>query len=233
MAEQLHKIEGFWEQAVRKITNKGTKKCIGKFPSIKAGRNVWYESTIERDFIYLLEFDWDVVRYKEQPFRVKYIYEGKRRTYVPDFFVQRRSKFQVIENKPEEKANTEANKFSYRVLASIFRAQGYEFIVATDTQIRVEPFLENVKIFWRYARTPIHPHQQVRCHEYLSKRGEATIQELVSALSPHGVTLQVLYALLHWGVLSTDMHLPVDPEAIIRFSSSTEPAYSSVVRRSA
>jgi hypothetical protein len=230
MVVQLHERDGFWEQVVRKITNKGTKKCIGTFPSIKIDRNVWHESTLERDYIYLLEFDWDVVRYKEQPFRAKYIYEGKSCTYVPDFFVQRKNKFQIVENKPEEKANTETNKLRYRILKSIFREQGYEFIVATEKQIRIEPLLENVKIFWRYSRTPLHPLQQVCCQEYLSERREATIQELADALAPHGVTLQVVYSLLYWGTLSTDMCRPVDPESVVRFSSSIAPAYAPTTR---
>jgi hypothetical protein len=233
MLAQLQETDGFWEKIVRKITNKGTKKCIGKFPSMKAGRNVWYESTIERDFIYLLEFDWDVIRYKEQPFRVKFVYEGKKCTYVPDFFVQRRNKFQVVENKPEEKANTEANRSRHRILKSIFREQGYEFIVVTDIQIRVEPLLGNVKTFWRYARTRIHPLQEVLCQEYLSERREASIQELADTLAPHGVTLQVVYALLYRGVLSTDMHRPIGPEAVVYFSSLTPPTYARTIRQAA
>jgi hypothetical protein len=32
-------------------------RWIGKFPSIKLNRMVGYESLIERDFIYLLDFD--------------------------------------------------------------------------------------------------------------------------------------------------------------------------------
>jgi hypothetical protein len=219
MVIQLHESDGFWKQTVRKITNKGTKKCIGQFPSIKVGRNVWYESTIERDYLYLLEFDPDVVRYKEQPFRVKYIYEGKRHTYVPDFLVQRKNKFQVVENKPEGKATTGANKLRFRLLNLIFREQGYEFIVVTDKQIRIKPLLEDVKIFWRYARVRVHPLHLVRCREYLTGHPEVNIQELAAALSPHGVTLQVVYALLYWGVLSTDMHRLVDPEAVVRLPS--------------
>ncbi|MGB7923487.1 MAG: TnsA endonuclease N-terminal domain-containing protein [Pyrinomonadaceae bacterium] len=233
MVVQLHETDGFWEQTVRKITNKGTKKCIGKFPSVKAGRNIWYESTIERDFIYLLEFDPDVVLYKEQPFRVKYTFDGKRRSYVPDFFVQRGDKFQVIDNKPAGKAITAANKLRYRIFKSIFREQGYEFIVATDLQIRVGPLLGNVKTFWRYSRTPVHPLQEVRCQEYLSERQEASIQELADALAPHGVTLQVVYALLYRGVLATDMRRPVDPEAVVYFSSVGTPAYARIITKEA
>lgn len=226
MVELPHEREGFWEQVVRKITNKGTMKCIGKVPSLKNDRNIWYESTIERDFIYLLEFDWDVVRYKEQPFRLKYIYESKTCIYVPDFFVQRRSIFQVIETKPEEKANKEENKFRYRIIGSILGGMGYQFVVATDAKIRIQPRLENTKIFWRYSRTRIHPLQRVKCNEYLSEAREASIQDLADALAPHGVTLQVVYALLFWGILSTDMSRPVNPDALVRFSSTGTPAYS-------
>ncbi len=43
--------------AVRKITNKGSKKVIGKFASHKLQTTVWWESQIERDYIYLFEID--------------------------------------------------------------------------------------------------------------------------------------------------------------------------------
>ena len=42
--------------SVRKIINKGNRKVIGRFPSLKLKRNVWWESQLERDYIYILEF---------------------------------------------------------------------------------------------------------------------------------------------------------------------------------
>ena len=45
----------------RKITNRGTKKIIGKFPSLKMNTAIWWESQLERDYIYLLEIDPDVL----------------------------------------------------------------------------------------------------------------------------------------------------------------------------
>ena len=35
----------------RKISNTGTRKLIGKFPSLKTGRVIWYESLLERDYM--------------------------------------------------------------------------------------------------------------------------------------------------------------------------------------
>jgi TnsA endonuclease N terminal len=187
MAIPPHEEKGFWEKGVRKISNRGVKKNIAKFPSLKMGRNIWSESTLESDYIYLLEFDQLVVKYKEQPFRINYIYQCKKYTYVPDFFVQLKNKFQVIEVKPKVKANTEANLLRYCIIRSILLNLGYEFVVATEDLIRIEPLLENVKKLWRYARTPIHPLYQVYCKDFLLKRQEATLQELAHALAPQGV----------------------------------------------
>jgi len=44
---------------VRKATNRG-KNIIGYFPSVKMGRMINFESLIERDFIYLLDFEQEV-----------------------------------------------------------------------------------------------------------------------------------------------------------------------------
>jgi hypothetical protein len=56
----------------RKITNKGSLKVIGKFPSLKMNTAIWWESQLERDYIYLLEIDPDVLFYQGQPFTITY-----------------------------------------------------------------------------------------------------------------------------------------------------------------
>jgi hypothetical protein len=56
----------------RKITNAGNRKVIGKFPSLKMNRVIWWESQLERDYIYLLEIDPEVLSYSEQPFTISY-----------------------------------------------------------------------------------------------------------------------------------------------------------------
>jgi len=61
----------------RKITNRGTKKQTGLFPSEKNEKTIEYESSIELDYFYLLEFDEDVVSYEEQPFSIHYLYLGR------------------------------------------------------------------------------------------------------------------------------------------------------------
>ena len=80
--------------------NSGTLKNIGKFPSLKNKSTVWFESHLEKDFIYLIEFDKSVIKYQEQPFKIKYFLNGKPCIYTPDFFIEKPNKKQVIEIKP-------------------------------------------------------------------------------------------------------------------------------------
>jgi len=61
---------------VRKITNTGTKKNIGRFFSWKMRDGIWYESLLERDYMYLLEIDPDVLSYCSQPLKITYRLEN-------------------------------------------------------------------------------------------------------------------------------------------------------------
>src|SRR5947209_3693432 len=123
--------------SVRKITNKGGKKVIGKFPSHKMRRLICWESQIERDYIYLLEFDPAVVSYAEQPLRISYHLDGKERHYTPDFLVKRVDKNLIVEVKQVEEAQKEEKQRLFRIASAICARDNYEFVVVTDTMIRV------------------------------------------------------------------------------------------------
>ena len=58
-----------------------TRKLERKVPMVHC------EGWIERDFTYLLEFDSMVMSYEEQPCKISYIFDQKKRFYTPDFAV--------------------------------------------------------------------------------------------------------------------------------------------------
>lgn len=201
---------------VRKFTNRGsTTKVIGKFPSIKLNRTVWWESQIERDYIYLLEFDTDVVFYQEQPLRIEYVCDGSPHCFTPDFLVQRMSKTQIVEVKSEEQSSKEGNTVLHRSAASACRQQGYEFMVVTDAMIRVQPRLNNLKLLYRYARTPLLPRYQILCHSLMQGRQQASFGEVASFFESKRLTKQVVYALIYWGVMTIDLMKPIDFDAVV------------------
>jgi hypothetical protein len=208
----------------RNITNAGTLKLIGKFPSLKMGRIVWYESLLERDYMYLLEIDSDVLWYREQPGRIYYTLDGKRHRYTPDLLVQRGSGKQIIEVKPKKEAEKEEYVRLFKIATSICCNQGYEFRVATNETIRLQPRLRGVKILIKYARTPVLPQHQIDCHEFFAgRRREAPLGEVIQFFASRGTGQQVVYALIYRGVLAVDLMRPLDRDGLVRLS---EPAYA-------
>ena len=58
--------------------------------SFRKEKSIAFESTLERDLLYLLEFNDSVIDVEEQPFTIEYTnHNGKLVTYTPDFFVNR------------------------------------------------------------------------------------------------------------------------------------------------
>lgn len=200
---------------VRRITN-GGRKIIGKFPSRKMGRAIWYESQLERDFIHLLEIDADVISYKEQPFKLRYALNGSIHTYTPDFLVERPNRKQVVEVKTEKDAEKEENKAVFKRAALICRKDGYEFIVATEKTIREQPGLGNVKLLHKYSGTPVSHEHQIHAYAFFVGKKEGTLVELIDFFASKGVGRQVVYALIYWGFLWIDLTTkPIGPESAV------------------
>lgn len=199
----------------RKITNNGGNKIIGKFPSLKLNKIVWYESLLERDYLYLLEFDPDVVSFQEQPGRIYYTRDGKKRRYTPDLLVQRRNEIHIVEVKPKKKLVDEKFVYLFRIARHVCRREGYKFKVATEELIRLQPRLNNIKLLYKYARTPIHPQHQISCYEFFVGKQAASLGELMQFFASRNIGPQVVYALIYWGMVAINLMEPVSAESVI------------------
>jgi hypothetical protein len=208
----------------RKITNRGSKKNIGKFPSIKMGRVIKWETLIERDEIYLLEYDREVTAYEEQPERIHYVLDGKKHHYTPDFKVERSGKIQIVEVKRKKEVDKGKYTSLFREIKGQCRQNGRKFVVATDEMIRVEPQLGNIKMLYRYARVLVLVHHQVLCKRFFRDRHETAIRDLYEYFSSEEVEngLQVIYALLYWGYLEIDLMKPIELDSTV-WVPGTEP----------
>lgn len=195
-------------------------KLIGKFPSLKMGRIVWYESLLERDYMYLLEIDPEVISYREQPFRIRYFLAGKNRRYTPDLLIHRRCGEYIVEVKPKKKALEQKYVILFRIAAQICRQEGYEFHVATDVIIRSQPRLNTVKFLYKYARTPISPQHQIYCHELFVGTQELPLSEIMKFFATRSIGQQVVYALIFHGVLSINLMEPLSPMSIVRLPAT-------------
>lgn len=179
---------------------------------------IWWESQIERDYIYLLEIDPTVQSYRSQPFKLTYLHAGKTRTYTPDFWVIRPLCQQVVEVKPERKVNDSSYFELWRHIIPVCRDMGMEFVVVTDVMIRQQPQLDNIKLLYKYARNPLSLQQIIECQRYFTHREPTSLKVVSLELEQKGITLNLLFKLLYVGVLSTDLMQPIGADSLIQLS---------------
>lgn len=198
----------------RKVIGRSPARVVYKFPSIKLGRTVYCESGLELDYAFLLDADHGgVLSFQEQPGKIRYHLNGKLHSYTPDFFVPRPHKKQIVEVKPESEVLSEKNKILFGIIDSICREAGYEFVVAIDAKIRAQPRLGNIKLLWKYGRTPIYPRHQIYCHEFFARGREPVLGELFEFFAHRKEERTVVYTLLYWGIVGIDINAPINPDA--------------------
>ncbi len=201
----------------RKITNKGgVKKRIGKFPSFILSKTIWYESSLEKDYLYLVEFDfYDLLDVREQACRFFYNTEGKRHRYTADFVIVRKNITYVIEVKLKKQAEEEKYQLRFQVADEACARHSYKFLVMTEVEIRKQPLLDNVKLLIYYQRIPAYPQHQILSQEFFNDRDKATLGEVMDFFESNCVEKQVVYALLRWGILGVNLDEPLCPNSII------------------
>lgn len=205
----------------RQIYNAGRCINIGKYPSDKMKMNIWTESILERDLIHHLEHDSNVISYRTQAVRIFFELDGKKRYYTADVLCERRvGPPQIIEVKPKKKLSPWFLQV-YRIITPICEREGFEFIVCTEFEIRIQPFLDNIKCLWKYARTPLYPSHQILCYEFFSSRQEAPLGKLVESFAMRRVERQVVFALLYHKILATDLSIQLGPDSPVRYQSSS------------
>jgi hypothetical protein len=172
-------------------------RWIGKFPSLKLGRMVGYQSLIERDFIYLLDFDAAVRSYSEQPLSLHYKDGSKQRRYTPDFSFTRNGQIYLVECKHHEFMRPEDNQLKWAAAQEWCEARGAVFVVITESAIRDGYCLENVKLLTDYGRYAIgEPIKIAVLHTLINSKSPLTLADLMMAISPsHPQT--TIAAILH------------------------------------
>lgn len=199
---------------VRSVIGRSPCRVVYKFPSIKLGRTVYCESGLELDYAFLLDADHgNVLSFQEQPVKIRYHLHGKSHTYTPDFLVIRPDKKQVVEVKPESKAWSEENRTLFEVIEVICRKADYEYVVVTDVRIRIEPRLCNIKLLWKYGRTPICPQHQIYCQEFFARKRTPVLGELFEFFAHLKEGRAVVFSLLYWGVVGIDVDAPINIDA--------------------
>ncbi len=99
-----------------------------------------FESTLERDYFFLLNFDTHVVSYEEQPIAISWQDAvGKERNYTPDVLVNYDntvSKLVEIKYRSELREKWSELKPKFKAAIAYCRQQGWRFKIITEIEVR-------------------------------------------------------------------------------------------------
>lgn len=190
------------------------------------GKRVKFESTIERDLLFFLEYDPAVLSYEEQPFRISITKDdGKHQSYVPDFLVIRENTKSLIECKPADRLEHRSTKRQIAIGERWAAENDYEFIVITDTDLRTGPKLDNLRILWRYARSSVPYNVTERVLMCLKHQPRGLVLGDLAAYSESKPGSMghacYIYSLLFWHVLAADLSQPLSPASLIWLPQKT------------
>jgi len=169
---------------VRDVVNFG-RNVIGHFPSLKMGQMVPFESLLEQDYLYWLDYALEVEWFEAQPLQIEYQHAERTHRYTPDFHLVQAGQHVLVECKPDRFTDQAANQRKFKAADDWCRRRNWEFRLVTDGQLRAGFGLQNIKRLTRYARHPVDPGLQSRIFlELRMAQRPVTIAALVIALAP-------------------------------------------------
>jgi hypothetical protein len=206
-----------------RIVPKNYRNLTGLVPNSRTQTMTAFESTLERDFLLLLDFDPDVEYYEEQPCKITYHDEtGQRRTYTPDVFVRyRTARGEVggstphlceVKYRDDLRQHWTAYRPKFRAAQRYARQQGWQFRVVTERHVRT-PYLENVKFLVSYRVMHVDDAHQAQLLRLLSEVKETDPVSLLALISPdrwrQAQLLPTLWQLIARRQVGTDLAQPL------------------------
>lgn len=186
----------------------------GTFFSMKNNKEIQFESSLERDFIYLMEMDFNIINFLEQPFTIKYKDQtNKARRYTPDFIYEQYNTSSennittVVEIKyiDDLKKNHNNYKSKFNAAEDFCAQQGYLFKVLNEEDIRT-PYLENCKFLFSYKNQVFDSENNILINSLLSsiKIQEATTPRKIIQSSSKNIDKQLELTYFIWHLISTN-----------------------------
>lgn len=176
------------EGGVRSIP-RNYRSVTGRVETLR-GDTVWYESTLERDFVHLLDFNARVGKVIGQPLRIRYtIDDGDTRSYTPDYLVRflpignsKAWRPTLYEVKYREELEDRRDELTPGLLAArkVCGTRHWNFRVVTERYIR-NTYLQNVQFLRDYRAYPDDGAKSLMLLRTMQKLRIATPAQLLAA----------------------------------------------------
>lgn len=206
---------------VRKIP-KNYRNLTGLATSSKSDAP-FFESTLERDCLALLEFDNNVEFYDVQPVCIEWTDSvGKNRKYTPDVLVSYRSDFQdykpysttlcEIKYRNDIKKNWTDLKPKFKAAISYAKAHGWRFKLMTEVEIRTT-YMENARFLLPYLNNELDESFEFLLRTKLQELRECSIESLLSSVFndkwSQAELIPCIWQLIALRRISTDLNQPL------------------------
>lgn len=202
----------------------------GNYP-FRNEKTIWFESTLERDFLIKQEFNNSVVDVVGQPVLIPYITElGNDSTYIPDFLVQLSSAeyddFEdypaplLIEIKPRKKIieDWEKLKPKFKAAHAFAHSKGWKFKIVHEERL-YDQYWKNITFLKRFKRSHVDEIDQKVLVETLEKLGQCTVNQLPPQIfkDEENVLRAIhhIWALVAKRIITCDLYVPLTSETII------------------
>jgi len=194
---------------------KNYRNVTGVAAHSKAVGKVMFESTLERDFLSLLEFDREVESFEVQPVRLSWLDDrGRARSYTPDVLVcyrngGRRPVLWEVKYRDDFRTNWLEYRPKFRAAVRYARERGWRFRLITEREIRGVR-LDNAKFLLPILRRGCPGAGDISSVlDGLRESGSSTPAQLLASLSPdtteRGRLLPVLWYLVAIERVGTDL----------------------------
>lgn len=169
------------DRHARKIKPSKGKHYRWKVPFFKKCKMVHCESSLERDYVRLADFDPKVVDIIYQPLVINYLYKNRKRKYYPDFkVIKKDGTVLIIEVKPFSKINKPENVVKFLVGKLYCEKFGWDFHVVTENEIRRGALQNNLSLLRSLGNQPVEIQNLKLILNTLQSTGKCSIEMLRS-----------------------------------------------------
>jgi hypothetical protein len=163
----------------RKIKASKGKHYRWKIPFLKNGKMVHCESTLEKDFVRLADFDRSISEVIHQPLAIYYYFKRRRRVYYPDYkMVTSAGKIIIVEVKPQKYVRKVKNEIKFIVGRMYCEERGWEYHIVTEQQIRLGYLQRNLGLLRGLGHQYVSMSDLKLVLDTLKNSGESTIEML-------------------------------------------------------
>jgi hypothetical protein len=125
----------------KSVVSRSRARSTGKYPSWKMGRMVQWESPHELNAFRLLDADPAVSAYHEQPFTIRFVFDGKTRIRHPDLLVEWRHRREIWEIEQQIGPEGSSSIDETRLLECALPQLGFAYRLVKAEDLAREPRL--------------------------------------------------------------------------------------------